>query len=137
MRIISIACVIWSMLFVATLCGQTAPATSSQPSTAPATTPASRPMTATMDFNFESTPIETILDEMSARLGLIIERPFSIKQKVTVRGFPHPVDADEAITLLNCILYSFEYGVTELPAQKQPDGRTARVLRLTSLPMRA
>jgi hypothetical protein len=104
--------------------GQTAPA--SQPATS---APATRALTATMVFKFENATIDQVLDEMSARLGFVIQRMVPLNGKISVAA-PQPVNADEAITLLNSLLVPLGYAAVEKPAQEQDDGRMARVLRV-------
>jgi type II secretory pathway component GspD/PulD (secretin) len=113
--------------------GQTAPGPASQgtaPASQPAASePATRAMTETMIFNFENATIDQVLDEMSARLGFVIQRTVTLNGKISVTA-PQPVNADEAIILLNSLLVPLGYGAVEKPAVEQADGRMARVLRV-------
>jgi type II secretory pathway component GspD/PulD (secretin) len=103
-------------------------ATTSQPA---ASAPATQPLTETMSFKFENASIDTVLNEMSARLGFVIQRTVPLTGTISVLA-PKPVDADEAITLLNSLLVPLGYAAVERPAQEQMDGRMARVLRVMS-----
>jgi hypothetical protein len=90
---------------------------------------ATQPLTATMKFQFENASIDTVLNEMSARFGFVIQRTVPLTGKVSVM-VPQPVSADEAITLLNSLLVPLGYAAVEKPALEQADGRMARVLRV-------
>jgi hypothetical protein len=104
-------------------------ATSSALAPATASAPATRPITRTMEFQFENTALDTVLDEMSARLGFVIQKAVPVKGKITVRA-PAPVDADEAIVLLNSLLVPLGYAALEKPPQEMEGGGTARVLKV-------
>jgi hypothetical protein len=104
--------------------GQT---TSNAPGTA--TKPATRALTETMRFKFENASIDTVLDEMSARLGFVIQKTVTLSGTVSITA-PKPVDADGAITMLNSLLVPLGYAAIERPEQEQEDGRMARVLRV-------
>jgi type II secretory pathway component GspD/PulD (secretin) len=106
-----------------------ATATATKPA---ASVPATRALTETMSFKFENASIDTVLDEMSARLGFVIQRTVVVNGKISITA-PQPVNADEAITLLNSLLVPLGYGAVEKPAQEQADGRMARVLRVLTL----
>jgi hypothetical protein len=82
-----------------------------------------------MEFRFQNAAIETVLEEMAARLGFVIERTVQLNGRISVMA-PEPVDADEAIVLLNTLIVPLGYGAVEKPAQEQADGRMARVLRV-------
>jgi hypothetical protein len=105
------------------------PATASAPASRPATGAASRARTVTMEFQFQNAEIDTVLDEMAARLGFVIERTVKLNGRISVRA-PAPVNSDEAIVLLNTMIVPLGYGAVEKPAQEQADGRKARVLRV-------
>ncbi len=107
----------------------TAPATATAPAPATATAPATRPLTRTMVFQFENASIDTVLDEMSARLGFVIQKTVTLTGQISVTA-PKAVNADEAIILLNSLLVPLGYGAVERPAMKMADGTTARVLRV-------
>ena len=118
-------------LTVASLCGGVAAwgqatATATNPVQS---APATRALTGTMKFQFENASLDTVLDEMSARLGFVIQRTVTLNGKISITA-PQPVNADEAITLLNSLLVPLGYGAVEKPAQEQADGRKARVLRV-------
>ena len=99
------------------------------PATAPASAPATRPVTRTMEFKFENASVDAVLDEMSVRLGFIIEKTMPITSKITIWA-PKPVDADEAIVLLNSILVPIGYAAVEQPPRELDGGKTARVLKV-------
>jgi hypothetical protein len=100
-------------------------------STAPATAtkPATRALTETMSFKFENASIDTVLDEMAVRLGIVVQKTVTLSGTVSITA-PKPVDADGAMTLLNSLLVPLGYAAVERPEQEQEDGRMARVLRV-------
>jgi type II secretory pathway component GspD/PulD (secretin) len=67
----------------------------------------------TMKFQFVETPVETILDEISARLGIEIDRAEPVPGRISII-VPQPVDADEALRLLNSILAPAQYTAVRL-----------------------
>ena len=69
------------------------------------------------------------LDEMSARLGFIVQKVVPVTGKITVWA-PAPVDADEAIVLLNAMLVRLGYAALEQPPRELDGGGTARVLKV-------
>ena len=108
------------MVVTAGVWGQTAPTT---------TGAATRPLTRMMEFRFENATVDSVLDEMSARLGFVIEKKDSISQKISVMA-PAAVNAEEAVMLLNSVLVSVGYAAVEQPARENLDGSHTRVLRV-------
>ena len=104
-------------------------ATSSALAPATASAPATRPVTRTMEFKFENASLDTVLDEMSARLGFIIQKTVPVTGKITVMA-PGAFDADAAIVLLNSLLVPLGYAAVEQPAREMDGGATARVLKV-------
>jgi len=91
--------------------------------------PTVRPPTKTMEFRFENASVDSILDELSTRLGFVIQKTEAIPARVTVMA-PQKVDADEAVSLLNTVLISVGYAAIEQPERQNADGTTTRVLRV-------
>ena len=59
-------------------------------------------------FDFRGASINTVLDELSTAAGFIIVRQVEPEGTVTLTS-RQPVDADEAVTLLNTVLYEAGY----------------------------
>ena len=93
---------------------------------------ATRPLTRLMEFRFENATVDSVLDEMSARLGFVIQRNGPIAAHISVMS-PLAVNADEAITLLNSVLAPVGYSAVEQPLQENADGSTSRVLRVMTI----
>ena len=66
-----------------------------------------------MKFQFIETPVETILDEMSQKLGIEIDRAAPVPGRISVY-VPNPVNAAEAVRLLNALLASSGYTAMEI-----------------------
>jgi type II secretory pathway component GspD/PulD (secretin) len=112
------------------------------PATSPAT--ATRPginPTARMNFRFQAATIDEILNEMSQRFGFIIVQSVNISQRITI-NVPNPVDADDAVRLINSALYSLQYGMIETRTGTGDEAKTVlRVVplidrRLANIPVR-
>ena len=116
----------------------TTPATT-RAATTPATTRAatttatSRPgvsLTNTMSFRFENATVDTILTEMSRRFGFIIIQSIQITARLTIQ-VPNPVNADEAVRMLNNLLVPLGYATLETRTGEGADAKT--VLRVDSI----
>ncbi len=106
---------------LAAFAGAPAANPASQP---PATAPTAEP---TMQFHFQSAPVQTVLAEMSARLHFQIIQSLPIDARITL-DLPDPVTADQAIDLLNSVLIPLHVAAVddsiELPST------TIRILRV-------
>jgi type II secretory pathway component GspD/PulD (secretin) len=81
-----------------------------------------------MTFDFEATPLDTILTKMSQAYGVVIMQTQPMRQQATVRN-PQPLDAQAGIILLNDMLYPIGYTTV---VDVTPDGHVVlRILTLT------
>src|SRR4029077_7792204 len=95
--------------------------------------PSTRPgisTTATMIFNFQDAPVDAILNQLSENFGfIIIKTPGQITGRVTATS-RKPLDAGEAISLVNDVLYPLGYATLET----KTSGTNARtILRLVTI----
>src|ERR1043166_6481511 len=109
-----------------------------QPGTAPVTAPAAGPGAAApvrlgvsgkMKFEFRNAQIDTVLNAMSENFGFIIIKTVNMTQTVTVVS-REELDATQAITLVNDILFPYNYGVLETRTSP-PNERT--ILRVATI----
>jgi hypothetical protein len=78
-----------------------------------------------MNFRFEDTPIDLILNEMAQRLDVIIEKKDPLPTRVTIY-VPEKIDAEQAVGLINSILLSVKYAAVEVHREGEPK----RILRV-------
>jgi len=115
-----------------------APAVPAVTATSPATGPTSRPgvdPTKTMQFNFVNAQISVILNEMASRFGFIIVQPATPVPGFITIDVPGPVNADEAVRLLNNILVPLGYSTLETYTTPTPgvQGSQHTILRIATL----
>jgi hypothetical protein len=90
-----------------------------------------KPRSNTMKSQFVDTPIDAILDEMAATLGIEIDRAAPVPGRITV-NVPNPVNAEEAMHLLNALLAPFGYTSMELE-RYAADGTPRLAVRVWSI----
>jgi hypothetical protein len=85
----------------------------------------------TMMFRFVDTPVEKILEEMSRNLGIEIDRAGPVPGRISVY-VPNPVDAAEAVRLLNALLASSGYTAMVID-RYNPDGTPRLAVRVWTI----
>jgi hypothetical protein len=81
-------------------------------------------------FNYENVPVDTILRDVSRAYGFIIVSNMSLQQRVTIR-VDTPVKADDAIAILNAMLYTQGYGT--LKSMSNDTAQAKVILRIAPL----
>jgi len=79
---------------------------------APATAPATR-ATTQITLNFKDVPIDAVLEQLSDAAGYVVVKDVPVDGRVTVLS-KQPVNADEAVVLLNTVLKSNGYTAIQM-----------------------
>ena len=101
------------------------------PQGAPSPAAAGRETEKTMMFQFKDAPVDVVLNEISARFGFVIVKPDAALGRVSI-DVPVPVNADQAIQLLNILLMSKGYAAVAMHWSVPADEERV-VLRVVSL----
>ncbi len=100
--------------------------------TAGAAVPAASGVATAMWFRFENVPVDTILEEVSRHFGIITLKTVPMPARITVT-VQNQVTADEAVQLLNNILFSQGYGLIESATSGPNPQRVLRIAPITEV----